>query len=205
MKCHYLGWIRSFLDTGFLVHSYSESGTLYPDSSFVKVRFSLCRLYFLCRQGAIGGEKRECFVLHRIIGQTDHKSKYNVAIIIKSSSIEYILFKFKIQESLIQEGHLNYLDVLVGLWQETKPKCVKELKSPKHTEQYKLMYHRIWVVEVKVPIVEWPLAGNLETQKHTGYRNWMCLHVKHRNLNCILKRKETAETGRSPYFPESRR
>ena len=93
MKCHYLGWIRSFLDTGFLVHSYSESGTLYPDSSFVKVRFSLCRLYFLCRQGAIGGEKRECFVLHRIIGQTDHKSKYNVAIIIKSSSIEYILFK----------------------------------------------------------------------------------------------------------------
>ena len=118
---------------------------------------------------------------------------------------EKLLFKFKIQESLIQEGHLNYLDVLVGLWQETKPKCVKELQSPKHTEQYKLMYHRIWVVEVKVPIVEWPLTGNLKTQKHTGYRNWMCLHVKHRNLNCILKSKGTAETGRSPYFPESRR
>ena len=36
--------------------------------------------------------KKECFVLHRIIGQTDHKSKNNVAIIIKSSSIEYIRF-----------------------------------------------------------------------------------------------------------------
>lgn len=42
MKCHYFGWIRSFLDPHFLVYAYNKSGTLYPDSSLIKVNFDLC-------------------------------------------------------------------------------------------------------------------------------------------------------------------
>ena len=45
-KYYYFGWIRSFLDSHFLVYSYNKSGILHPDSSFVKVSFTLCCVDF---------------------------------------------------------------------------------------------------------------------------------------------------------------
>ncbi|XP_070316279.1 A disintegrin and metallopeptidase domain 3-like [Odocoileus virginianus] len=37
---------QSFLDSNFLVYSHNKSGMLYPDSSFIKVSFTLCFVDF---------------------------------------------------------------------------------------------------------------------------------------------------------------
>ena len=72
------------------MYSYNKSRVLYPDSSFIKVSFTLCFVdFYPLGKGIIGGKNEPPLCSARLLGkQIDHKPKHNVAVAMKTCRIE---------------------------------------------------------------------------------------------------------------------
>lgn len=126
MNYHYFGWIRSFLDPHFLVFAYNKSGTLYPDSSFIKVRFPLCSvdLRFLYHQGVIGRKKKNAFYPTELLGSQKPKCNVVTTFHIWNSGNSYPKRSF------------NPSEVLREVWERKKVGYGAKNKKPLNTEPF---------------------------------------------------------------------